>query len=239
MSRTARLVAAAALAAAVLPAVGGGTTGAIAADPLYRPLSNFKLSGDKVRIAPERYSAVRVDLAQARAQLRDAPRAGARSGMVFSVPTPDRRHRAVHRAQPPGRWSRSSRRPTPRSRRTPAARSTTPDTTIALDITPMGLHAAVRGPQGQRAWYVDPAYDRPGTSVHLSYYGGAMPRAEDEFVEREAPEIRHGDARGSDSREGGPGRRGDPEGLPARVRDRPDRTRRTSAPPTCSPRRSP
>ena len=65
-----------------------------------------------------------------------------------------------------------------------------PGTTIALDITQMGLHAAVRGPQGQRAWYVDPAYDRPGTSVHLSYYGGAMPRAEDEFVEREAPEIR-------------------------------------------------
>ena len=36
-------------------------------------------------------------------------------------------------------------------------------TTIALDVTPMGMHAAVRGPEGQRAWYVDPAYDRPGT----------------------------------------------------------------------------
>ena len=88
MSRTARLVAAAVLAAAVLPAVGGGTTGATAADPLYRPLSNFKPSGDKVRIAPEHYSAVRVDLGRARAELSDAPRAGARSGMVFSVPTP-------------------------------------------------------------------------------------------------------------------------------------------------------
>ena len=36
-----------------------------AADPLYRPLSNFKASGDKVRIAPEHYSAVRVNLGAA------------------------------------------------------------------------------------------------------------------------------------------------------------------------------
>ena len=50
MSRTARLVAAAVLAAALLPAVGGGTTGATAADPLFRPLSDFKASGEKVRI---------------------------------------------------------------------------------------------------------------------------------------------------------------------------------------------
>ena len=88
MSRTARLVAAGILAAAVLPAVGGGATGATAADPMYRPLSNFKASGDKVRVAPDHYSAVRIDLGRARAELGEAPRAGARSGLVFSVPTP-------------------------------------------------------------------------------------------------------------------------------------------------------
>ena len=88
MSRTVRLVAAAALAAAVLPAFGGGSTGAIAADPLYRPLSHYELSGDKVRIAPDHYSAVRVDLGQAKAQLRNAPRASDRSSVVFAVPTP-------------------------------------------------------------------------------------------------------------------------------------------------------
>ncbi len=113
-----------------------------------------------------------------------------------------------------------------------------PGTTIALDITQMGLHAAVRGPQGQRAWYVDPAYDRPGTSVHLSYYGGAVPRAEDEFIEREAPEIRTAMRDRQQKRSDGAGRRGDAEGLPARVRHRPDVRRVLRHRRTCSPRRS-
>ena len=189
MSRTARLVAAAVLAAALLPAVGGGTTGATAADPLYRPLSDFKASGEKVRITPEHYSAVRVDLGRARSELSEAPRAGARSGMVFSVPTPTggTERFTVHST----RTMESKLAAAHPEIATYAGRSLeNPGTTIALDITQMGLHAAVRGPQGQRAWYVDPAYDRPGTSVHVSYYGGAVPRAEDEFIEREAPEIR-------------------------------------------------
>ena len=190
MSRIARLVAAAALAAAVLPAAGGGTAPATAADPLYRPLSNFKPSGDQVRIAPEHYSAVRVDLGQARDELSEAPRADARAGMVFSVPTPTggTERFTVHRT----RTMEAKLAAAHPELATYAGRSLEhPDTTIALDITQMGLHAAVRGPQGQRAWYVDPAYDRPGTSAHLSYYGGAIPRAEEAFVEREAPEIRN------------------------------------------------
>jgi len=189
MSRTARLVAAAVLAAAVLPAVGGGSTGATAADPMYRPLSSFKASGDKVRIAPDHYSAVRVDLGRARAQLSEAPRAGARSGLVFSVPTPtggtERFTVKRTRTMEPKLAAAHPEIATYSGRSLENA-----GTTIALDVTPMGMHAAVRGPQGQRAWYVDPAYDRPGTQVHLSYYGGAVPRAEDAFVEREAPEIR-------------------------------------------------
>ena len=189
MSRTARLVAAAILAVAVLPAVGGGSTGATAADPMYRPLSNFKASGDKVRIAPDHYSAVRVNLGRARAQLSEAPRAGARSGLVFSVPTPtggtERFTVKTTLTMEPKLAAAHPEITTYAGRSLDHA-----GTTIALDITPMGMHAAVRGPQGQRAWYVDPAYDRPGTQVHLSYYGGAVPRAEEAFVEREAPEIR-------------------------------------------------
>jgi hypothetical protein len=192
MSRTARFAAAAVLAAAVLPAVGGGSTGATvatAADPMYRPLSNFKPSGDKVRVAPDHYSAVRVDLGRARAQLSEAPRAGARSGLVFSVPTPTGgTERFTVKTTRTMESKLAAAHP---EITTYAGRSLDHDhTTIALDITPMGLHAAVRGPQGQRAWYVDPAYDRPGTQVHLSYYGGAVPRAEEAFVEREAPQIR-------------------------------------------------
>ena len=190
MSRTVRLVAAAALAAAVLPAFGGGSTGAIAADPLYRPLSNYELSGDKVRIAPDAYSAVRVDLGKARAQLRNAPRASDRSGVVFSVPTPTggTERFTVHatRVMEPKLAAAHPEIATYSGRSLDNA-----NTTIALDITQMGLHAAVRGPSGQSSWYVDPAYDKPGTSVHLSYYGGSIPRAEEKFVEREAPEIRH------------------------------------------------
>ena len=35
----------------------------------------------------------------------------------------------------------------------------------------MGFHASVRGPNGQGAWYVDPAYNQRGTTQYLSYYG--------------------------------------------------------------------
>ncbi len=204
MSRTVRLVAAAALAAAVLPAFGGSTAGSVAADPLYRPLANYQVSGDKVRIAPDHFSAVRVDLGKARAQLRNAPRASDRSGAVFTVPTPTggTERFTVHAT----RTMESKLAAAHPEIATYSGRSLDhARTTIALDITPMGLHAAVRGPSGQRAWYVDPAYDRPGTSVHLSYYGGDVPRAEEAFVEREAPEIRKAMSSGkSVAKAGGP-----------------------------------
>src|SRR5690606_1076420 len=82
------LLAAAALTVAGLSAVGGSTPGAAADDSLYRPAADFRPTGDKVRVAPDRYHAVRVDLARARAVLRGAPRAKDSSGLVFEVPTP-------------------------------------------------------------------------------------------------------------------------------------------------------
>ena len=33
----------------------------------------------------------------------------------------------------------------------------------------MGFHAFVREPGAQADWYVDPAYNRRGTTTHLSY----------------------------------------------------------------------
>ena len=50
-------------AAGLLPAVSTTSSAAPAPDPTFRPLAGFKPSGDKVRVAPLRYSAVRVDLA--------------------------------------------------------------------------------------------------------------------------------------------------------------------------------
>jgi trimeric autotransporter adhesin len=43
-----------------------------------------------------------------------------------------------------------------------------PATTIRLDLTPLGLHASVRGPQGM--WYVDPTEPRD-PAVYRTYFG--------------------------------------------------------------------
>ena len=65
-----------------------------------------------------------------------------------------------------------------------------PGSTIALDVTPMGFHASVRGAGGQGSWLVDPAYDRRGTTTHLSYYAAAVDKSDaQDFVERETRAI--------------------------------------------------
>ena len=63
-------------------------------------------------------------------------------------------------------------------------------TTVALDVTPMGFHASVRGPNGQNAWYVDPAYNQRGTAQHLAYYGRSLPRSSSSLVERQLPQLK-------------------------------------------------
>ena len=45
--------------------------------------------------------------------------------------------------------------------------------TIHADLSPLGFHASVRGPQG--SWYIDPYY-RGSQSLYVSYYGRAVPR---------------------------------------------------------------
>ena len=46
-----------------------------------------------------------------------------------------------------------------------------PGSTVHLDLTPLGLHASVRGPAG--AWYLDPYY-RADQSVYASYRGADL-----------------------------------------------------------------
>lgn len=195
MSRSFRRVAAAAavvLAAGVLPAVSVSTAGAAPDRSPFKPGSSFDSSADRARITPTEFNAVQVDLAQVRSALSHAPRSGAARGssLVFSVPTPtgSSERFAVQRtsvmeselaAAHPEIATYSGRSLDHRG------------TTIALDTTPMGFHAAVRGPSGQGAYYVDPAYDARGTTLHLSYYGSAVDRtATDTFAEREAPEVK-------------------------------------------------
>ncbi|MCW2815032.1 MAG: hypothetical protein JWN84_2487 [Nocardioides sp.] len=187
---TARLAAAVAvvLAAGLVPAMTSSSA-APAADPTFRPLDGFRPTGDKVRVAPERFAAVRVDLGRVRADLADAPAEGTGSGVTVAVPTPagGTQRFSVTRTEVLAPELAAAHPEIA----TYAGRAVgDPATTIALDVTPMGFHAAVRGPQGQGTWYVDPAYDEPGTTTHLAFYGSATTRPEEAFVEREAPEIR-------------------------------------------------
>jgi hypothetical protein len=69
---------------------------------------------------------------------------------------------------------------------------------IRLSVTTLGLSTMVRRPDGS-AWYVDPVADRADEDRVLSYYGTAVPRAPEPFVEPEPARIgrqpRPGDAR--------------------------------------------
>ena len=136
------------------------------------------------------YSAVEVDVAGVRAALPQRARpAGRGATQTFRVPTPTggTERFAVQRTQTDGvelaaahpeigTWSGRS--------------LDHRGTTIALDVTPMGFHASVRGPSGQGAWYVDPAYNERGTTTHLVYYGAAVDKTEAQaFVERQTREI--------------------------------------------------
>jgi hypothetical protein len=177
------------LAAGVLPAFSTTNAGAAPDDTMFSPAPSVQPTGARVRISPDRFTAVKVDLGQVRSALGSAPRVGSGSAVTFRVPTPTggTERFAVQRTQ---RMQPKLAAAHPEIS-TYAGRSLDQaGTTIAMDVTPMGFHASVRGPQGQRAWYVDPAYNKLGTTTHLSYYGGNVPRAENTFVERETRDIK-------------------------------------------------
>jgi Metallo-peptidase family M12B Reprolysin-like len=160
------------------------TAGAASDDSPFTRLRGFDLAGPDVRVSPKDYVASRVDLAALRAQLP-----GAGGSTVVSLPTPS------------GRLERFRVERTTVMESALAAAHPEISTyagrglddvraTVALDITPMGFHASVRGPNGQRAWYVDPAYNGRGTTEHLSYYGAALPAPERRRAEGETQAIR-------------------------------------------------
>ncbi len=175
-----------ALAAAVLPLSWTSATAA-PNDAIYRTLRGFEPTGPRVRVDPDQYTAVRVDTGLVRAALRGAPRAGAADSTVFSVPTPDggTERFAVQRTQ----LMQAGLAAAHPEISTWAGRSLDhPGSTIAMDVTPMGFHASVRT-GGATAWYVDPAYNRRGTTEHLSYYGGSLPQETERVAERELPDV--------------------------------------------------
>ncbi|MET1059147.1 MAG: reprolysin-like metallopeptidase [Nocardioides sp.] len=190
-----RLASAAAvlLAAGVLPALSVSSAGAAppgSGDRIFNPVRGFTPGGAKARVRPDHFAANRVDLARARGLLRQAPAASSPNALVFSIPTPEggTERFAVRRTTV---LEAGLARAHPEIATYAGKSLDHPGTTIAADVTQMGFHASVRGMPGQRAWYVDPAYDRRGTTTHLSYYGGAIDRTVKAFAERQAPEVRN------------------------------------------------
>ena len=178
------------LAACLALVVGAGALSSIAPvaaasdDQAFAPLRGFEPSGAKVRVEPKEYAATRVDLGALRGEL---PRSG--GSAVVEIPGPDGRPQSF-------RVERTQRMESELA----AAHSeiatwsgvgvTDPRASIALDITQMGFHAFVRTPGGRSDWYVDPAYNRPGTTAHLSYRSVDLPAAEVRRKEGEVDAIR-------------------------------------------------
>ncbi|MBM7507654.1 hypothetical protein JOE61_001468 [Nocardioides salarius] len=187
------VLAATALAAGLLPALS--TTGSAAAAPttlrstadgddIFSVLPDFEPSGDRVRVEAEDFSAVRIDLGAARAALTSAPKRAAARGEVFELPTPEGKAERfrVHRT--------TVMEPTlaaahPELRSYAGQSLDTPGRSVVLDVTPLGLHASVRGPGGD--YLVDPAYDKAGTTAHLSYYAKDAATPVPDLLEQEEP----------------------------------------------------
>ena len=222
MLRRVAAAAALVLAAGALPAValaGAEASAPAAEDSLYRPGGGFDADDPKARVTPREYSAVEVDVAGVAASLRNAPVAG-RSGVrqTFRVPTPTGGFErfAVQRTQ----TMESKLAAANPDILTWSGRSLdNPGSTIALDVTPMGFHASVRGAGGQGSWLVDPAYDRRGTTTHLSYYAAAVDKSDaQDFVERET-RARSGNSPGRPGRQ--EAAEGHAAGLPPGTDQRP------------------
>lgn len=172
------------LGAGVLPAVTTTPAAAAPDDGTFTTLRGFEPSGAKVRVEPREYAAFRVDLAALRGEL---PAGGGTT--VVSVPDPDGDLRAfrVRRTQ----VMESGLAAAHPEIATYAGRGVDdPRSSISLDITPMGFHAFVRAPGAGADWYVDPAYNRRGTTAHLSYFGRDLPRPDKRRAEGEITALR-------------------------------------------------
>lgn len=170
------------LGAGVLPAVMNQASAA-PDDGSFTSLRGFAPTGDKVRVKPRAYAASRVDLATLRGELPT----GTASSLV-SIPDPSGALQTF-------RVVRTERMESELAAAHPEISTYSgrgvddPGLTIALDLTPMGFHASVRS-GGQGAWFVDPAYNRRGTTAHLSYYGKSLPAPQQRRVEGEVDTIR-------------------------------------------------
>lgn len=152
---------------------------------VFESLAGFRIDRSRpFTVAPRDFAAFRLDAAQARTALAPALADNGSRPVRIAVPAPDGSTQVFSVVED------SVMEPALAAKhpeiRTFAGRGVTdPTSTIRLDLTPLGFHAAVRGPLGARAWYVDPAYRGRGVTAHLSYRGASVPRAAEAFVERD------------------------------------------------------
>ncbi len=169
---------------------GGLAQAAPASGDAFRPVSGaVRLSGTGVRVRPRAYAAVTVDVAAVRRQLADAPPVGASGSTAFALPTPDggTERFAVQRSQVMESGLAADH---PELQTWSGVSLDQRGTTVALDLTPMGFHASVRGPSGRDSWYVDPAYNRRAATTHLVYDGRSLPADAARRPEKQLPAIR-------------------------------------------------
>ena len=166
------------LGAGVLSAVT--TTPSVAApdDGTFTTLRGFEPSGAKVRVEPKRLRRRRASTSP-RCEARPArPAAPPRSSTIpRPVGSPRQTFRvAAHPADGVGARCRAPRdRDLVRSRRRRPAAPPSPSTSPRWASTPPCARPAARA-----TWYVDPAYNRRGTTAHLSYYATPTCRAPSE-----------------------------------------------------------
>ncbi|MBU2073908.1 MAG: hypothetical protein KJ938_05690, partial [Actinobacteria bacterium] len=134
-----------------------------------------RVDGAPVRVRPDTYAAYRLDVAGLARQL-SAAAPGARNVRV-QVPGPDGAARTLSVVEDPVLQA-GLQAAHPEIRTYAGHVVGDPRSTVRLDVTPLGFHASVRGPEG--AWSVDPAVDAPGETTHVVYDRAALP-GEDEL----------------------------------------------------------
>ena len=134
----------------------------------------------KLRVRPNTYKLQRAGLARVLALApRERSRAARTKPLVVSIPTPDGSFQRF-------RLEQSSIMAPGLARKHPGIKTYSGRgidvhaDTIHADLSPLGFHASVRGPQG--SWYVEPYY-RGSQSLYVSYYGRAV-RDSDDAVRR-------------------------------------------------------
>jgi hypothetical protein len=197
---------------AVLPAASSEAVTRVEAAPAaaatrgdaFAPLAGFvpDTSDAKLRVNPSRYTAYSADLAVLRSTLGAAT---ATRPTTVTVPAPDGTDVdfsvVEDSVMEPALQARH-----PEIRTYAGTALDTSGRSIRLDVTPLGFHASVRSTTGARSWFVDPAYDRRGTTAHLSYYRAAVPRSPEGLVEKDlADTVKEAAAGSGDQRLGAAG----------------------------------